>query len=194
MRATYQSKQVRGLTFLVAAGHVRMSHIFRLRGDLPNCTTKTLPLKGASMSKSPTEVFDHFKTLVGEWVGTTNDGRELGVKYTLSANDTVLVETWALRPNLDALTLYHMNGDDLMATHYCPLGNQPRLRLNSSENGVYYFEFVSATNLESMDEEHNHSFEFQMLGPDQFLRSESYVKAGEAEIQSGSYTRVASSS
>ncbi len=142
------------------------------------------------MNESSGEVFNHLRTLVGEWAGTTDDGRELGVAYTLSANDTVLVETWALRPGLDALTLYHMDVEVLIATHYCPLGNQPRLRLKSSKDGIYYFEFMSATNLRSRDEEHNRSFEFEILGPNQFLRTETYVKAGKFEIQRGSYSRV----
>ncbi len=137
------------------------------------------------MSDSPEVVFKRFKSLVGKWSGKTSDDRELGVTYTLSANNTVLVEAWALRPGLEALTLYHMDGEDLMATHYCPLGNQPRLKLTSSTNGRHLFEFVSATNFGSPEEEHNRSFEFEILGPDQFLRSETYVKAGVAEIQNG---------
>ena len=135
-------------------------------------------------------MFEQFEALAGEWVGMTNEDRQLKVSYKLSVNGTVLVETWELRPGLDALTLYHMDGDDLIATHYCPLGNQPRLRLESSSDGIYYFEFVSATNMASMGEEHNQSFEFQIRGANEFLRSETYVKAGGAELQSGVYPRV----
>src|SRR5262245_5708255 len=74
-------------------------------------------------------VFEQRKTLVGEWQGATAEGRQLSVSYRLTAGGTVLVETWTLGPGRESMTLYHLDRDDLVATHYCPIGNQPSLRL-----------------------------------------------------------------
>jgi hypothetical protein len=78
-------------------------------------------------------VFAKLQTLVGEWEGKTEAGRVLKVSYRLTANNTVLVETWTLGPQRESLTLYHMDNESLIATHYCALGNQPRLRLKEGE-------------------------------------------------------------
>jgi hypothetical protein len=75
----------------------------------------------------------------------------------------------------DAMTLYHMDGDVLMATHYCPLCNQPRLNLVHKELGEIGFEFVSATNLPDLESAHQHSFQIHIIDHDSFWRSETYV-------------------
>ena len=77
---------------------------------------------------TPRAAFAQLQTLVGEWEGKTEKGRALKVSYRLTANNTVLIETWTLGPTRESLTLYHMDNESLIATHYCPLGNQPRLR------------------------------------------------------------------
>jgi len=140
---------------------------------------------------NPGEVFEQLKTLVGEWEGKTDAGRVLRVSYRLVANNTVLVETWTLAPQREALTLYHMDNGSLMATHYCPLGNQPRLRLKvPSTSPSFIFEFVSATNLPKTELAHQHQFEIQLLGTDSFSRSETYVENGTAESERVTYSRA----
>ena len=67
--------------------------------------------------------FERLQSLVGAWRGTWSDGRPVGLTYRLSAGGTVLVETWALSPTRESLTLYHMDNGALLATHYCPQGN-----------------------------------------------------------------------
>jgi hypothetical protein len=92
--------------------------------------------------------FAQLQTLVGEWEGKTEAGRSLKVSYRLTANNTVLVETWTLGPQRESLKLYHMDNESLIATHYCPVGNQPRLRFKEGgSTSLFVFEFVSATNL-----------------------------------------------
>lgn len=87
-------------------------------------------LIGASSAQEvgPADVFNQLKSLVGAWEGKTETGRLLRVDYKLSAGETVLVETWTLGAGRESMTLYHMDNQDLVATHYCPIGNQPRLR------------------------------------------------------------------
>ncbi len=72
--------------------------------------------------------FSSLASLVGQWTGFAYDGQALRVTYSLHANESVLMENWQFR-GTDALTLYHLDNETLMATHYCPLCNQPRLEL-----------------------------------------------------------------
>jgi hypothetical protein len=135
---------------------------------------------------------DHFKalcSLVGQWVGQADDERTLRVRYSLHANDSVLMEHWQLR-QFDALTLYHLDGETLMATHYCPLCNQPRLNLVQTKDSQFSFAFVGATNLKTTDDEHQHGFEIKLIDATRFWRSESYISADLLTTEAISYTRA----
>jgi hypothetical protein len=101
------------------------------------------------------------------------------------------VETWTLSPTRESLTLYHRDGADLLATHYCPIGNQPRLRLATDKPGPrFQFEFVGATNLPSPDAAHQHSFWVELRGADTLVRSETYVEKGEEGTEVVTFQRV----
>jgi hypothetical protein len=131
------------------------------------------------------------KSLVGQWTGKRASGREISVSYRLSAGDTVLVETWALAPGRESLTLYHLDGEDLVATHYCPIGNQPTLRHRDvSSAGRYDFEFRSATNLSGPAQAHQHSFSIELHGPDRITRRETYRENGVEESETIAFSRA----
>jgi hypothetical protein len=126
--------------------------------------------------------------LVGRWSGVAEDGQVLGVNFSLHAHNSVLMEHWQLRTT-DALTLYHMDGDCLMATHYCPLCNQPRLNLVEVQASHFRFAFVSATNLSRIEADHQHSFEIKLIDRTHFWRSESYVEDGLIRAYPVNYAR-----
>lgn len=136
---------------------------------------------GATRDKSSaSDVFKQLSSLVGVWDGKFEDGRPHRVTYRLTAGGTVLVETWALSATRESLTLYHLDGDALVATHYCPQGNQPRLRLSRAAGpaGRLSFEFRDGGNLQVPGKSHQHAFWIELRGPDAFARSETYVENG----------------
>lgn len=140
---------------------------------------------------TPRAAFAQLQTLVGEWEGKTEKGRALKVSYRLTANNTVLIETWTLGPTRESLTLYHMDNESLIATHYCPVGNQPRLRFKEGGSAsVFVFEFVSATNLPKPEAAHQHRFEMELLQPNSFARSETYLENGKGEPERIVYSRI----
>jgi hypothetical protein len=100
--------------------------------------------------------FARLKSLVGEW--TTEDAKE-SLTYELIAGGTAVLEreTGANRPTM--LTLYHRDGNRLVLTHYCMVGNQPRMaaRPFDATKSELAFEFVDATNLASTAAGHMHS-------------------------------------
>jgi hypothetical protein len=135
--------------------------------------------------------FTQLQTLAGEWEGKTEAGRLLKVSYRLTAAGTVLVETWTLGPQRESLTLYHMDNESLIATHYCPVGNQPRLRFKEGGSAsLFVFEFVSATNLPKPEAAHQHRFEMELLQANSFARSETYLENGKGEPERIVYTRT----
>ena len=162
-------------------------------------TANLLVLAGSVLFAAPAiaqpltapQVFEQLKPLVGEWKGPTPSGRTYGVSDKLVANNTGLEETWTRAPGRQILTLYHFDGPNLLATHYCSAGNQPRLQLKTPvAPGTFVFDFVSATNLPDPQVSHQHQFDIQLQGPDAFSRSETCVEKGVAEAERVAYRRV----
>ncbi len=91
--------------------------------------------------------FARLKGLVGEWKGSWEPGSEpTTVTYSLTGNGSVLREDYRIGETTMS-TVYHMDGDELMLTHYCSIGNQPRMRAQSvSADGEIIFDFFDITN------------------------------------------------
>lgn len=57
---------------------------------------------------------------------------------------SALVEVSGPGTKMEMLSVYHLDGDDLKMTHYCPAQNQPRLKLDRgtsrSERLVFIFD------------------------------------------------------
>lgn len=123
--------------------------------------------------------FNKLKTLVGEWKKEGSDGENFYISFEITAKGSVFIENWINKGVSHSLTLYHLDGDKLLATHYCPQGNQPRLKLvqNSNDNTLS-FEFQDATNLESPQQNHQHSLAFEFIDTNTISRAESYIQAG----------------
>jgi hypothetical protein len=141
--------------------------------------------------------FKELSALVGDWEGVYSSGSPHRVSYKLTANGTVLVETWTMSPTRESMTIYALDGDRLLATHYCPQGNQPRLALVEKDgSGKYRFKFLDGTNLQDQNGSHQHAFWIKLDLPKLFSRSETYIKnsqtalSGEDEEEAVVYHRV----
>ena len=141
--------------------------------------------------------FEQFKSLLGHWRGAYKNGRSHDVTYRLSANDTALIETWKMSVDREALTIYTIDGDRVLATHYCPQGNQVRLVLATVENEQSYrFTFLDGANLQDQDRYHQHAFRITFGNSNSFTRSETYIpnatsaKARVSEGETVKYQRL----
>ncbi len=72
--------------------------------------------------------FERLKSLEGEWAAATPGGMAT-ITYRVAAAGSVVVEHLFPDTDHEMLTVYHMDGTDLVATHYCSAGNQPRFKL-----------------------------------------------------------------
>ncbi len=120
--------------------------------------------------------FASMKALVGTWRNAENPASPLRIHVTLTAGGTVLVEEWRRGTEPHSLTLYHRDGPALLATHYCPQGNQPRLALAASGN-ILRFAFRDATDLDPRTESHQHELAFDLTNPARPIRTETYRSA-----------------
>lgn len=125
------------------------------------------------------QAFTKLSGLVGNWTGKSGSGREHKVNYRLTAGGTVLVETWSLSSGRESMTLYHLDGERLLATHYCPQGNQPRLMLMPGD-GRLNFAFLDGSNLQVPGKSHQYRFWLKINDSGHFQRNEIYVENGVA--------------
>ena len=128
-------------------------------------------------SSPPTVTLETLAPLVGVWRDRDAPEATNLISFEWTANQTVLVETWMVNGNKRSLTLYHQDGDALLATHYCPQGNQPRLKMTeSSTPTLINFTFQDATNLDSPTDNHQHSLSLTLPSPGtDFIRREMYL-------------------
>lgn len=95
--------------------------------------------------------WDKLKSLVGDWEGTY-EGQPARVSYKVVSNGTALMESMENPDSSQMITVYHPDGASLLMTHYCSMGNQPRMRSKGVQNGQLDFAYVDAANLKSPDE------------------------------------------
>lgn len=125
--------------------------------------------------------FTKLSALQGEWRPADRPKSPLRIRFYLTAGGTVLVEEWTANGAPHSLTVYHRDGEGLLATHYCPQGNQPRLALMPSPQGQnrLSFTFRDATGLDT-GESVQHDLAFDLGDPARIVRSETY-RQGETD-------------
>jgi hypothetical protein len=101
---------------------------------------------------------EQFKQLAGEWVGKGKHGdmeHEAKIVYKVTSGGTAVVETIDPGGPHEMVTVIHADGDALLLTHYCMLGNQPHMKAKpKAGDKKVAFEFVKATNLKSEKDMH----------------------------------------
>jgi hypothetical protein len=144
---------------------------------------------GLASAAPPAErAWQRLQAIAGEWQATQSNGVPVEVSYRLYAGDTVLLETFGRRR--PSLTAVHLDGKHLLATHYCPHGNQPRLRMTrGADAGPIVFEFHDGTN-QTRGATHCRRLAFELIDADHFVRTETYRSREGEGTGSLTFTRV----
>ena len=80
----------------------------------------------AADEKAKTTPLDKMKKLAGEWVAVGEDGKptdKVITKFKVVSAGSAVQETIHPGDAMEMVSLYHMDGKDLIMTHYCALGN-----------------------------------------------------------------------
>jgi hypothetical protein len=114
--------------------------------------------------------FDRLKTLAGTWEGKAGHGEKLGpatVRWETISAGTAVMETLFPGTDHEMRSVYFMDGPELVLTHYCAMGNQPRMKLSpASTDRDLVFEFAGGTNLDAAKDVHIHSGRLKLVAPD----------------------------
>ena len=79
------------------------------------------------------------------------------------------------------VTMYYLDGNDLVLTHYCMLGNQPHMKAEpgSSPNKLV-FRFAGGSNLNPEKDVHMHEAVLEILDDQHFRTEWTKCEAGKA--------------
>ncbi len=94
--------------------------------------------------------FEELKALDGTWEGTVKDGQPVEVDYRVTSGGSALMSE--IQGKEDMISMFHLDGERLLMTHYCGAGNQPRMVASASPDGkTFTFSFLDVTNLAAPD-------------------------------------------
>lgn len=138
------------------------------------------------------DLFTKMKTLQGVWKSTNGGEHQASVTYETRSNGSVLLETLKPEGESTMITVYHLDGDRLMLTHYCSSGNQPRMLADPVQEGdqTIQFKFMDATNLANTNEGHMTGLAFTIADADHLRQRWIWTKDGTEQANEFKLERV----
>jgi hypothetical protein len=104
---------------------------------------------------------EKMKKLAGTWVAADKDGKPTDQVVSIikvTAGGSVVHETLFPAQPQEMVSIYTVDGPDLVMTHYCVLGNQPRMKADpKSPANQIRFEFAGGSNLDPKKDKHMHA-------------------------------------
>ena len=116
----------------------------------------------AALASDASVAFDKLKTLEGSWAGKASDGQAVQVSYRITSGGSAIMSEIQGHENM--ISMFALDGDRLLITHYCAVGNQPRMAGTMSPDGkTFTFTFVDGTNILSSQPGHMQRVTFAII-------------------------------
>lgn len=126
--------------------------------------------KSAKLPAAPTNAgLEKMKKLVGTWLATDKDGKptdQVQSVVKLTAGGSAVHETLFPGQPMEMVSVYTADGPNLVMTHYCVLGNQPRMKAELKAPNQIVFHFAGGTNLDPKKDKHMHGATLTFVSDD----------------------------
>ena len=135
--------------------------------------------------------FERLSSLVGQWQGV-QDGTEVHLAYALTANDSALMEEFRPKGGAMMVTMFTVDGDHLIATHYCSARNQPQMATEAiadPQSKSVAFSLVRITGLNKPEDWHNTGLVLTLSDEDHLTQEWTYSFKGETGKNVFRFTR-----
>ena len=135
-------------------------------------------------------VFKQLTSLVGEWEAV-QDGVPVKETYTLTANGSVLMSETKPTDSQPMITMFTVDGDHLIATHYCVAGNQPQMVTgvpDDLQKGLT-FSLDRVTGMKTPEDWHNTGVTLTLDDKDHMTQRWTYLYKGKTGTTVFHYTR-----
>ncbi|HKI11341.1 MAG TPA: hypothetical protein VKA02_04450 [Candidatus Acidoferrum sp.] len=142
-------------------------------------------------SARSTPAFDQLKSLAGEWERTSSQGSKVSLTYQVVSNGSVLMERLKSGDMSEMITMYSLDGDHIVATHYCSAGNQPTMQTATATaaTGKYDFSFVRVSGTKTPDEGHMVALSLTMPDSNHLTQMWTYEDHGKSMADTFTFTR-----
>src|SRR5262245_40092368 len=119
----------------------------------------------------PTNVnMEKIKKLAGTWLVADKDGKptdQVASIIKVTAGGSAVHETIFPGQPMEMISVYTVDGPDLVMTHYCVLGNQPRMKADpKSPANQIVWRFAGGTNLDPQKDKHMHEATLTIVDDD----------------------------
>ena len=113
---------------------------------------------------------EKMKKLAGTWLLADKDGKptdQVASIIKVTAGGSVVHETLFPGQPHEMVSVYTVDGPDLIMTHYCVLGNQPRMKADAkSPANQIVFRFAGGANLDPKKDKHMHEATLTIVDDD----------------------------
>lgn len=146
----------------------------------------------AGKETNAVEAFAKLKTLAGNWEATSARGKVTST-YEVISKGSAVVEHTRVPDEDEMITVYHLDGNQLVLTHYCTAGNQPHMQAEpyDAASNRLAFDFAGGGNLSDPNVGHMHNAVFQFSSADQFTAKWTFQENGKPKfVENIEYRRV----
>jgi hypothetical protein len=116
------------------------------------------------------QALEKLKALEGDWIdveGVFAAKGAVAVTYRVTSGGNAVVETFPVNTPNEMVTVYHLDGGNLVMTHFCSSGNQPRMRSSGLQDNMLSFDFDGGTNIDPATTSHMHSAKIEFVSSDE---------------------------
>jgi len=133
---------------------------------------------GALAQSDAQKALAKLKSLDGTWQGKDSKGGPVQDTYRLTAGGTAVMAENKMGAE-DMLSLFYVDRDRLLMTHFCPSGNQPRMQATiSPDSKSISFDFLDATNLPNPRAGHMHHAVYLFSDADRYTEQWTWREEG----------------
>src|SRR5262245_8705906 len=118
----------------------------------------------SAMKPKTNESFEQMKKLIGTWEGTSKMGgkeEKVTATYELTSGGNAILEKLMAGTPHEMVSIYHPEGKTVAMTHYCMVGNQPKMVMKTSTPTSVAFEMKGASGIGSKKEMHMHAVDIK---------------------------------
>ncbi|MBZ5524776.1 MAG: hypothetical protein LAP21_21265 [Acidobacteriia bacterium] len=133
-----------------------------------------------------TSAFTALKGLAGQWEGTV-EGQPQVITWKLVSGGSAMMEEM---DHESMVSMYHMDDNRLIMTHYCSAQNQPRMAADVSADGkTITFSFIDGTNLSKPHDAHMQKMVLTIQDENHMSEKWTFVQGGKEKTEVFELTR-----
>lgn len=122
-----------------------------------------------------TQGMNAIKALAGSWEGAMRGDKDNTVYpttavFVVSSGGSVVREIMGAGTEYEMTNLYHLDGNQIVVTHYCAAGNQPRMVSTAVNPHHLVFELDSVSNYTGGEHGYMGKVELEFVNKDQMIQ------------------------